>query len=445
MSASERKQVLILGGGFGGLHTALGLEKTLARESDVQVTLINRENHSLFTPMLHEVAASDLDTTHIVNPLRKLLKHVQFFNGEVKSIDLPSKQVTVVHGPERHAHQFHYDYLVMALGSTTNFFDLLGLKQRALTIKSLNDAIHLRNNLIDLLERADSECAFASRPSLLTVVVAGAGFAGTETVASVNDFLRESVRFYPHLTGDLIRVVLVHPGSVILPELGPKLGEYAQKKLAKRQVEIRLNTKVLQVGENEVQFSDGLSVATQTAIWTAGTSPNALVAKLPCPLNRGRIVTNKYSEIADWPGVFALGDCASISDPKTGRPYPPTAQHALRQGKTVAKNVYAAVRGGSKTPFSFSTLGLLATIGRRTGVANILGVNFSGFIAWFLWRTIYLSKLPRFEKKVRVALDWTLDLLFTKDLVQFLDLRPSTVSHVEEEEHGARVRSGSHT
>ncbi len=320
IGASPRKQVLILGGGFGGLYTALGLEKTLARESDVQVTLINRENYSLFTPMLHEVAASDLDTTHIVNPLPKLLKHVQFFNGEVKNIDLPSKQVTVVHGPERHAHQFHYDYLAMALGSTTNVFGLPGLERRALTIKSLSDAIYLRNSLIDLLEQADSECAFASRPSLLTVVVAGAGFAGTETVASVNDFLRETVRFYPHLTVDLIRVVLVHPSSVILPELGPKLGKYAQKKLAKRQVEIRLNTKVLQVDENGVQFSDGSRIASQTVIWTAGTSPNALVAELPCQLDRGRIVTNGYLEVPGWPGVWALGDCASTLDRKTGRP-----------------------------------------------------------------------------------------------------------------------------
>lgn len=432
MGAGPRKHILILGGGFAGLYTALGLEKTLARESDVEVTLINRENYSLFTPMLHEVAASDLDTTHIVNPLRKLLKHVRFFNGEVKNIDLPSKQVTAVHGPESHAHQFHYDFLVLALGSTTNFFGLPGLEHRALTMKSLSSAIQLRNRLIDLLEQADSECAFASRPSLLTVVVAGAGFAGTETVASVNDFMRESIRFYPHLTGDLIRVILVHPGSVILPELGPKLGEYAQKILAKRQVEIRLNTKVLQVGENEVQLSDGSSIATQTVIWTAGTSPNALIAELPCQLDRGRITTDSYLEVPGWPGVWALGDCASILDSKAGRPYPPTAQHALRQGKTAARNVYAAVRGGVKTPFSFSTLGLLAAVGRRTGVANILGVNFSGFLAWFLWRTIYLSKLPRLEKKVRVALDWTLDLLFTKDLAQFLDLRPSPVRTVKE-------------
>ena len=432
MSADTRKQVLILGGGFGGLYTALGLERRLARDSDVAITLINRENFSLFTPMLHEVAASDLDMTHIVNPLRKLLKKVQFFHGEVEHIDLASKRVTVVHGEERHAHELSYDYLVLALGSMTNFFGLPGLEHKAITMKSLSDAIHLRNRLIDLLEEADFECAAGSRPNLLTIVVAGGGFAGTETIAAVNDFLHESIRFYPHLSADMVRVVLVHPGKVILPELGPKLGAYAQKKLAERNVEIRINTRVVRVGEDEVDLSDGSRISAKTLIWTAGTSPNPLIAALPCKLDRGRILTDEYLQVPDWPGVWALGDCASILDRTTGRPYPPTAQHALRQGKTVATNIIAAIRGSAKKPFSFSTLGLLASIGRRTGVANILGMNFSGFAAWFLWRTIYLSKLPRLEKKVRVALDWTLDLLFKKDLVHLLDLRTPTTSGMEE-------------
>jgi NADH dehydrogenase len=305
------------------------------------------------------------------------------------------------------------------------------LERRAMTMKSLSDAIHLRNQLIDLLEEADFECAAGERPNLLTIVVAGGGFAGVETVAAVNDFLRDSIRFYPHLTADMLRVVLAHPGDVILPELGPKLGAYAQKKLTERKVEIRVNTKVVRVEQHAVELSDGSHVLTDTVIWTAGTCP--LIATLPFKMNRGRIVTNEYMEVQDWPGVWALGDCASTMDRKTARPYPPTAQHALRQGKTVAKNVSAAIRGGAKTRFSFSTLGLLAAIGRRTGVANILGINFSGFVAWFLWRTIYLSKLPRFEKKVRVALDWTLDLLFSKDLVHLLDLRSPTVSQIEEE------------
>jgi NADH dehydrogenase len=358
---------------------------------------------------------------------------VQFFHGEVEHIDVISKQVAVVHGPKRHSHELRYDYLVLALGSTANFSGLPELEHRAMTMKSLSDAIHVRNQLIDLLEEADFECAAGSRPNLLTVVVAGGGFAGVETIAAVNDFMRESIRFYPQLSAEMVRVVLVHSGNVILPELGPKLGAYAQKKLAERKVEIRVNTKVVRVSEDAVELSDGSHIPTNTVIWTAGTSPNPLIAAMPCKLERGRIVTNEYLEVPDWPGVWALGDCASITDRKTGRPYPPTAQHALRQGKTVAKNMTAAIRGDTKTPFSFSTLGLLAAIGRRTGVANILGINFSGFVAWFLWRTIYLSKLPRLEKKIRVALDWTLDLLFSKDLVHLLDLRSPTVSPIEEE------------
>jgi NADH:ubiquinone reductase (H+-translocating) len=419
----QAKRVLILGAGFGGLYTALGLEKTVARDPGVRVTIVNRENHSLFTPMLHEVAASDLDMTHIVNPIRKLLRRARFFNGEVQQIDLAAKRVSVVHGKQRHAHELDYDYLVIALGSTTNFFGLSGLEHRALTIKSLSDAIYLRNHLIDLLEQADFECMAAARPELLTVVVAGGGFAGTETVAGINDFLRESVRFYPQLSQDWIRVILVHPGAFILPELGAKLGKYAQKKLLKRKVEIRLNTKVTSVDDHEVHLSDGSCIPTQTVIWTAGTSPNPLIGMLPCKQDRGRLVVNEYLELPDWPGVWALGDCASIPDHNTGRPYPPTAQHAVRQGRTAARNVTAAIRGVEKEPFSFSTLGLLAAIGRRTGVANLFGANFSGFVAWFLWRTIYLSKLPRSEKKLRVALDWTLDLLFSKDIVNFLDRR----------------------
>ncbi|MGC1360289.1 MAG: NAD(P)/FAD-dependent oxidoreductase [Silvibacterium sp.] len=428
-----RKRVLILGGGFGGLYTALGLEKMLAPDNDIEVTLVNRQNFSLFTPMLHEVAASDLDMTHIVNPVRKLLRRVRFFHGDVEHIDLTLKQVTVVHGPERHGHVLGYDHLVLALGSTTNFFGLPQLEQRALTMKSLSDAANLRSRLIVMLEEADFECAASSRPKLLSIVVVGGGFAGAETVAAVNDFLRESIRLYPHLATDMLRVVLVHPGDVILPELGPKLGAYAQKKLAERKVEIRVNARVIRVDDDAVELSDGSRIPTSTVIWTAGTSPNPLIATLPCTMERGRIVTDEYLEVRDWPGVWALGDCASITDPKTGRPYPPTAQHALRQGTAVANNVIAAIRGGSKRPFSFSTLGLMAAIGRRTGVANILGINFSGFAAWFLWRSIYLSKLPRFEKKVRVALDWTLDLLFGKDLVCIADSRPPIVSHIEED------------
>ena len=434
MIAERAKRILILGGGFGGLYTALELEKALANNSSFEVVLVNRENFFLFTPMLHEIAASDLDFTHIVNPLRKLLQRVEFFHGEVQAIDLQSRNVCIVHGPKRHMHEIDYDYLVIALGSTTNFYGMPGLKDNAITMKSLGDAIHLRNQLIDILEEADFECAVGARRDLLGVVVAGGGFAGVETVAAVNDFLRGALRSYAHLTEDLIRIVLVHPGQVVLPELGPKLGLYAQEKLAKRGVEIRVNTKVVRVSDRGVELDNGETIRTKTVVWTAGTSPNAILEALPCAKEHGRVVVNEFMEVPGHSGVWALGDCAFALDPGTGKPYPPTAQHAMREGKIVGKNILATIRTRRKKSFEFSTLGLLAAIGRRSGVANILGVNFSGFLAWFLWRTIYLSKLPRLEKKVRVALDWTLDLLFAKDLVHFMILRSPTVSRQEQPE-----------
>jgi NADH:ubiquinone reductase (H+-translocating) len=433
MAEQDKTRILILGGGFAGLHAAMHLDDTLARDPDIEVTLVNRENFFLFTPMLHEVAASDLDLTNIVNPVRKLLKRVKFFAGEVASIDVERRAVTVSHGFDHHHHELPYDHLVIGLGSITNFFNLPGLAEKALTMKSLGDAIHLRNHLIGLLEEADIECSDDVRGPLLTLVVAGGGFAGVETIAGINDFVREAVHFYNNLREDMLRIVLVHPGDVILPELGPKLGHYAQQKLAARGVEILVNTRVTGVTEHGIQLSSGEMIKTEALIWTAGTSPNPVLMSLPCMKDHGRIVVNETLQVPGYEGIWALGDCAVVPDPKTGRPHPPTAQHALRQGKTLAKNLIATIHNRSLTPFSFKTIGQLAAIGRRTGVANILGINFSGFIAWWLWRTIYLSKLPRFEKKLRVALDWTLDLLFTKDLVQFQTFRAPTVSHHEEQ------------
>jgi len=441
MVAQDFRRILILGGGFGGLYTALELEKALAHDSSLKVTLVNRENFFLFTPMLHEIAASDLDFTHIVNPVRKLLKKVEFFHGEVQGIDLQSRRVHLFHGPARHPHEMDYDYLVIALGSTTNYYNIPGLAEKAVAMKSLGDAIHLRNQLIDLLEEADFECAVGSRNELLTVVVAGGGFSGVETVAAVNDFLRGALRSYPHLPGNVIRIVLVHPGDVVLPELGPDLGLYAQEKLTKRGVEVRVRTKVVGISEKGVELDDGTTIAAKTVVWTAGTSPSPVLKALPCAKDHGRLVVNAFLEVPGYDGVWALGDCVLAVDPRTRRSYPPTAQHAMRQGKRVAKNIVATIRGSRKKTFEFSTIGLLAALGRRTGVANILGVNFSGFVAWFLWRTIYLCKLPRLEKKVRVAFDWTLDLVFAKDLVHFMILRSVATSSREEQECEAEAVS----
>src|SRR5438128_10315381 len=367
-------------------------------------------------------AASDLELSAIVTPLRKLLRRVSTFVGDIKAIDLEARRVTVSHGLDGHTHDLPYDHLVLALGSSTNFYGLPGVEECALTIKSLSDAVTLRNRLISHLEEANSECAAVERQPLLTFVVAGGGFAGVETLGGINDFVREALPFYPNLHEDHLRMVLVTPDPLILPELGPELGAYAQRKLAARGVEIITGAKVRGVRDGVVELTDGRTIRASTLIWTAGTSPNPLLTALPLPTRNGRVLVDDSFAVPGWPGVWALGDCAFVPDGRGGV-NPPTAQHALRQGRIAAQNVAATLLGRPKEAFRFRTLGQLAAIGHRTGVANILGVKFSGFVAWWLWRTIYLSKLPRLEKKLRVALDWTLDLCFAKDFACLTDGR----------------------
>jgi NADH dehydrogenase len=439
-SRDEPTKVLILGGGFGGLHTARALERKLGRRTDVEITLVNRENFTLFTPMLHEVAGSDVDVTHIVNPIRQMLRRTTFFEGTVEHIDLAARRVVVSHGEAWHRHELTYDQLVIALGAVTNFHGDREVERRALTMKSLADAIALRNRLIENLEQADFDCSMKAHGRPLTVLVAGGGFAGVETTAAVNDLLRESSRrAYPHLSQQDIRVVLVESGPSILPELGGGLGAYAQAKLEQRGVEVRVKTRVVGATDAGVRLSDGTEVPAGTIVWTAGLAPNPILVGLPCKTDRGRLIVNQYLEVEGHPGVWALGDCALIPDPKGGF-YPPTAQHALREGKVLGRNIAAAIRSGTKTPFVFSTIGLLAAIGRRTGVARILGLNFSGFFAWALWRGVYLSKLPRLDRKIRIGIDWALDLVFPKDLVQFKAVdEPQPDRDGAVREHPARV------
>jgi NADH dehydrogenase len=435
----QKTRILVLGGGFAGVYAALRLQKRLGRKEDVEITLVSRENFFLFTPMLHEVAAGDLDPVDIVSPIRALLPRVNFVCGDIERIDLQQRRVTVAHGYERHAHDLPYDHVVLALGSVTNFFKLPGVEERSLTMKSLGDAIHLRNRLIAHMEEADAEHEDPDEVrALLTVVVAGGGFAGIETIAGVNDFVRESLRFYPHLSEEMVRMVVVHPGDIVLPELGPDLGAYAQRKLVKRGIEIRTNVKVAAADDHGVRLTDGTVIPTRTVVWTAGTAPHPLVGMLPCACERGRIKVDQFLQVPDWPGVWAIGDCACIPDARNpGKSHPPTAQHAVREAKVAADNIVAAIRGEAKRSFDFALIGQLAAIGRRTGVAKVFGIKFSGFIAWWLWRTIYLAKLPRFEKKLRVAIDWTMDLLFPKDLVQYSGERADGVSHILHDElHG---------
>ena len=416
-------RVLILGGGFAGVAAAQSLDSWAAKRGGIEITLVSRDNYSLFTPMLHEVACGDLDPVHITNPLRKLLRRVIILEADVDSIDLANKRVVVAYGINHKLRDLAYDHLVLALGSETSFPDIPGIAEGAGTMKSLGDAILLRNRLIALLELASVEQDSEARKAMLTFVVSGGGFAGVETVGAINDLVRVSVVQYPLLDPAMVRVVLIHGGGTVLPELGEKLGVFAQQKLRERGVEVRLKTRVIGYTGGRVQCSEGDAIGAQTLIWAAGVTPIAAIKNLSLEKNNERIVVTEHLEVPGQSGVWAVGDCAAATDPTTSKPYPTTAQHGLRQGDRAGRNIAARIDGQPLGAFAFKSPGQLAAIGRRSGVARIFGINFSGFVAWALWRTVYLSKLPRLEKKLRVAIEWTLALFFPRDLVQYVTLR----------------------
>jgi NADH:ubiquinone reductase (H+-translocating) len=418
-------KIVIAGGGFAGLYAAMHFEKRLARRADVEVTLISRENFILFTPMLHEVAAGDLYPGDIVNPLRRILRHVRFIEADVDAIDLYARRVHCAGGVADQELEFEFDHLLLTLGSETNFFNMYGVRDWSVTMKSLSDAALLRNRMVALLEEASLQSDEAARRQLLTFVTAGGGFSGTETTGAVNDFVRETVGYYPQLREELIRLVVVHPGNFILPELGEELGRYAERKLRERKVEVIKGPRVANYDGAVVTLSDGTSIPTATLIWTAGVKPSPVIASLPCQKERGRLLVNEDMSVPGVSGLWAAGDCAAIPDVKsgTGKFYPPTAQHALREGVVIAKNIEATILGRLPKPFRFKMLGMLASIGHHTGVAMVFGIKFSGFFAWWFWRSVYLMKLPRLAKKLRVMSSWTLDIFFGQEIEQMITVR----------------------
>jgi NADH dehydrogenase len=420
---SKKTQIVILGGGFAGVEVAKYLDRTAAKRDDVEVTLVSRDNFTLFTPMLDEVAVGDLEPVHICNPLRKLFRYVTVLSGEIKAIDLAAKRVTISYGITRLTRELPFDHLVLALGSETNYFGIPGVAEHALGIKTLGDAVMLRAAVISMLEAASVEPDPDRRKRMLTFVVAGGGFAGVETVGAINDLARQSLPYYGRVDPREVRVVLIHGGKRILPELGEALGLYAQKKLTEREVEIKLGARVTAYAEGAVHCSDGETVPAETLVWAAGVSPSHILKDLPCELQNGRIVVNATLDVPGTRGIWAVGDCASVVDPVSKVPYPPTAQHAMREGRRAGENIWARLQGKQAKPFQFSMLGQLATIGRRTGVARMFGLKFSGVVGWALWRTVYLMKLAGIEKKLRVGLQWGLDVVFERDLGQYITLR----------------------
>src|SRR5258706_987361 len=354
---SSKIKIVILGGGFGGVYTALRLDNTLARRADIEVILVSRDNFLLFTPMLHEVASGDLNPTDIVNPIRRMLKRVQFVQADVRSIDPAAKRLHCTRDLRSVPLDIENDHLILALGSETNFFGLPGVAENAVTLKTLGDAALLRARVLGILEMASFEPDAAIRKRMLTFVVAGGGFAGVETIGAINDLVHDALGYYPQLAHQEVRVVLIHPGEFVLPELGEKLGRYAQQKLVDRGVELHPGTKVTGYVYSIVTVSSGQTVTPATPIWTARVTPNAVIEQLACKKDRGRLVVDEFLAVPGIAGLWAIGDCAAVPDAHIGGAQPPAAQHAPRQGRGAAKkNETGSCRGGKKTVFFFHHL-----------------------------------------------------------------------------------------
>jgi len=431
--AEPRKRIVILGGGFAGMTTAECLERELQKDSSVSITLVSETNALLFTPMLAEVAGSSLEPSHISTPLRTTLHRTEFVRGRVTDIDVENRKVMLdasMTGTESCQSELGYDHLVFALGAVSNYLGLSNVQRLAFDFKSLIDAIRIRNHVIDMFERADRERDPEARRPLLTFVIAGGGFAGVELAGALNDFARGILADYPNLAGKDVRVVLVHARERILPELSESLGRYAQEHMEMRGVEFRLNTRLTDAREGVVVLSNG-EIPADTLVWTAGTAPNPLVKTVPLEKDkRGALIVAQDLSVAGHAGVWALGDCAAVVDAKSGRPCPPTAQFAQREAATLARNIRATLEGRTTKGFHFDSLGALCVVGHQTACAELTvpfardkALRFSGLLAWFMWRSIYLGKLPGLERKIRVLTDWTVELFFPKDIVQTIDLR----------------------
>jgi len=409
-------RIVILGGGFAAMAAARTLERIL-RPNEAEVTVVSRENFSVFTPMLPEVPSGNLEPRHVVTPIRAQLRRSTFVLGEVAGVDFDERIVDVRHAIDGTPYRLPFDHVVFALGSVTSTFNLPGIAERSFALKDLEDAERIRNHALACFELADVTEDAEKRRRLLTFAIVGGGFTGVESAGEFTDFFRSIARFYRAIDRREISVVLVEAGPRLLPDLAPAMGLYSAHALERRGVRILLNTPVSGADKDGLNLKDGERIATSTIIWTAGVKPSPLVASLPIGTGRGGAIVVRHDlSVAGYPGVWAIGDCAQVPSPDGGW-YPPTAQHAIREGPVVAHNIVSAMRGLATKSFRYEALGMMASLGGRRGVAGLRGGRvLTGFLAWVLWRTYYLLRLPGIDRQVRVALDWTLGLIFPRDI-----------------------------
>jgi NADH:ubiquinone reductase (H+-translocating) len=416
-------RILILGGGFAGVETARHLESLTRRRDDVEIWLVNRENFTLFTPLLPEVCSGMLEARHCVTALRAQLKRPSSWaiTAEVEAIDVEGKVVTVL-GGDGDLHRLHYDTLVMALGGETATFGIKGITEYAVGMKTLADAFALRNRVIEMLERADLETDEAHRRAQLTFVVGGAGFSGVETAGEIEDFVRRvRKRFYPKIPTDELRFHIVELKDRVLPEMPIEMGEYAARKLRDRGYEIHLGTPLREVREDGVVIGEEQRfIPARTVMWTGGVQPSRVVREAGIDADRaGRALVQPTMQTSH-PSVWAIGDNAMIPKADGEGFHAPTAQNAVREAKQLAKNILAAIDGRPHEirPFRYRVIGTLASIGHHTGVGVVFGIRVRGLLAWLMWRSYYWSRVPGIGGKARVGLDWFLTALFGSDPVQ---------------------------
>ncbi|HYB69781.1 MAG TPA: NAD(P)/FAD-dependent oxidoreductase [Candidatus Bathyarchaeia archaeon] len=416
-STSLAPRIVILGGGFAGVTAALEIARRCAGLLPVHVTLISNQNFFLFTPMLAEAATGAVEPRHILYPIRPLCGAwgVEFGEMHVEAIDLERRRVTVRHHRSPIRQQLHYDKLVLALGATPNVAIAPGAAEHALTFKNVGDAIQIRNRVIELFEAAAlSEDPWARR-RLLTFVVVGAGHAGTELVAAVEELARGILlRHYPAIPRETVRLVLV--GSAVLPQTATNLASYTKEQLVKRGIELE-TARAARVSQEGLHLQDGRLIPSHCVIWTAGNQVSPVISALPLPKTKdGRVKVNEFFEVDGARDVYALGDNAAQIDRHSSAPYVATAQVALRQGRALAGQIEAVLTGRPRKAFDFKLLGEMVPLSRHKAVADLSGLKLVGFPAWFMWKTVYMLKLPTWAARIRVVLDWTVELLFDRDV-----------------------------
>ena len=410
-------RVLILGGGFAGAYCAQELERA-ARGLDVETLLIDRNNYFVFHPLLVEAGTGSLHPRDAVVSIRSFLRSTRFRMAEVQGVDLEKREVTCRTVGSELPEVFGWDHLVLALGSVTRLPEVPGLREFGYELKGLADAVALRDRAITMLEAADATADRERRRSLLHFVVVGGNFTGAEVAGEFHVFFRHASRRYPNLHPDDCRVTLVEIADRILGAVEPDLSEYATRSMRRRGIDVRLETSVAAIEKDTVRLSTGETLPASTVIWCAGIAPTPLIRRISVPVDeRGYILCERDLRVRGFDHVWGIGDCA-VNPGTDGVPYPATAQHAVREGVHLARNLARVLTGRGALPFDYTSRGVVAALGCRTGVAKLFGVKLSGFPAWFLWRTVYLLKMPGFARKARVALDWTADLFFPRDFVQ---------------------------